>query len=143
MNESQKPLSRAQLIGTCSGFLVVSYFTAPLPDDQAPTCSSPMSRHNLKSAMQSSAFLILTSSSNASTDSKMKRMIDTRPANVYVLNAKISVVHYHLRSGVLGMGSDRPGDPNKGLEVSDLKVIPLSIRCAKDGAAVRWASKGP
>ena len=75
-----------------------------------------MCRHNVKSAMQSSAVFILTSSPNASTDSKMKRMIDTRPANVYMLNAKISVVHYHLRSGVLGIESDRPGDPNKGLE---------------------------
>ena len=83
---------------------MLSYFTAPSTDDRAPTCSSPMSRHKVKSAMQSSAFSILTSSSNASTDSKMKRMIDTRPANVYVLNAKISVVHYHLRNGVLDLG---------------------------------------
>ena len=68
-------------------------------------------------------------------------MDDTRPANVYVLNAKICVVHYHLRSGVLGMGTDPPGLPQQGIRSSDLKVIPLSIRCAKDHAAVRWASK--
>ena len=48
MDEAKTPLSRAQVIGTCSNFLMISYFTALLPDNQAPTCSSPMSRHKVK-----------------------------------------------------------------------------------------------
>lgn len=116
--KQRKPGRKLKSLEHIRIFLVISYFTALLPDSQAHKSSSPMSRDDFESAIQSTVFLIFTSSSNATTDSKMKRMDDTRPANVDMLNVRICVVHYLLRDVVLGIGENRPGCPNKGLEVA-------------------------